>query len=130
MATSVTITPKFTLSFIVLALGITALFILPIVPALLLFLFGLFLIYQTATLRIVFLEDTFAVQRSGRTLVDFPYADWFTWKILWPPVPILLFFKEVKSIHFIPMLFSPKELQENLERFIPLTQPTQRGKAK
>jgi hypothetical protein len=119
MATPVSLTPNFTLSFIVLALGITALFILPLVPAILLVLFGIFLIYQTATLRIVFLETTFAVQRSGKTLVDFPYVDWFTWKILWPPLPILLFFKEVKSIHFIPMLFSPKELRENLERFIP-----------
>ena len=119
MAEPVTLTPNFTLPLVVLGLGILGLLVLPLVPAILLVLFGLFLIYQTATLRIVFLETTFAVQRSGKTLVDFPYVDWFTWKILWPPVPILLFFKEVKSIHFIPMLFSPKELRENLERFIP-----------
>ncbi len=119
MAVPTTLTPNFTLPLVVLTLGLLSLFILPLVPAILLVLFGLFLIYQTVTLRIVFLEKTFAVQRSGKTLVDFPYVDWFTWKILWPTVPILLYFKEVKSIHFIPMLFSPKELRQNLERFVP-----------
>jgi len=37
--------------------------------------------------------------------------EWQNWQIFWPGVPILFYFKEVKSIHFLPILFDPKTLK-------------------
>ena len=76
---------------------------------------GLFLLYQTSTIRLIFTSSTLEVRRNEDLLKTFPYADWQSWKIFWPTVPILFYFKEVNSIHFLPVLFSPEELRTQLE---------------
>lgn len=82
-------------------------------------LFGLFLMIQAATLRLQF-DDTALNIYRGETLIRcFPYAEWQTWRIFWPSVPILFYFKEVKSIHFLPILFDPKMLKSGLEQRFP-----------
>lgn len=82
-------------------------------------LFGLFLMIQAATLRLQ-LGDTALDIYRGETLIRcFPYAEWQTWRIFWPSVPILFYFKEVKSIHFLPILFDPKMLKSGLEQRFP-----------
>ena len=82
-------------------------------------LFGLFLMVQAATLRLQ-LGDTALDIYRGETLIRcFPYAEWQTWRIFWPSVTILFYFKEVKSIHFLPILFDPKMLKSVLEQRFP-----------
>lgn len=83
--------------------------------------FGLFLFWQTATLRLQFTGTALDVYRSQNLIRRFPYQEWQNWRIFWPPVPILFYFKEVKSIHFLPILFDPKMLQTCLEQRCPQT---------
>lgn len=78
-------------------------------------LFGLFLLIQALTIRLQFSETALDVYRSGKLIRRFPYTDWLNWRIFWQPVPILFYFREVKSIHFLPVLFDPKALAACLE---------------
>ena len=82
-------------------------------------LFGLFLMFQAVTIRLQFTETALDIYRSERLIRRFPYADWIAWRIFWLPVPILFYFKEVKSIHFLPILFDPKTLETCLEKYCP-----------
>lgn len=82
-------------------------------------LLGLFLLFQTATIRLKFTDTALDVYRSDQLLRNFPYQDWQNWRIFWPAVPILFYFKEVKSIHFLPILFDPKMLKTCLEQRCP-----------
>ncbi|MEM1309246.1 MAG: DUF3119 family protein [Cyanobacteria bacterium P01_C01_bin.70] len=81
--------------------------------------FGLFLLYQAKTLRLVFTASDLDIYRGDTRIRQFPYAEWKVWDIFWPPVPILFYFREVNSIHFLPILFSPKDLRSQLERHVP-----------
>jgi hypothetical protein len=40
-------------------------------------------------------------------------------EIFWSPVPILFYFREVNSIHFLPMLFQSAALRTQLETRLP-----------
>ncbi|MCU0537994.1 MAG: DUF3119 family protein [Hydrococcus sp. Prado102] len=82
--------------------------------------FGLFLMIQTVTIRLQFTETALDVYRSGKLIRNFPYADWLNWRIFWNPVPILFYFREVKSIHFLPIIFDAKTLKACLEKHYPL----------
>lgn len=82
-------------------------------------LFGLFLLFQALTLRLHFTTDALDIYR-GKTLIrSFPYQDWLHWEIYSPAVPILFYFRETKSIHFLPILFDPQALQSFLEQRFP-----------
>ncbi|AFZ36654.1 hypothetical protein Sta7437_3145 [Stanieria cyanosphaera PCC 7437] len=83
---------------------------------------GLFLLVQTATIRLQFTDTALDVCRSGKLLRRFPYSDWLAWRIFWQPVPILFYFREVKSIHFLPILFDSRMLVSCLEKYCPLKQ--------
>ena len=82
-------------------------------------LLGFFLFIQTITIRLQFTPTALDVCRSGKVLRHFPYADWLNWRIFWQPVPILFYFREVKSIHFLPIIFDPKTLLSCLEKYCP-----------
>ncbi len=82
-------------------------------------LFGLFLLSQAALLRLCFTADALVVQRAGHEIRRFPYGDWQAWRLFWGPVPVLFWFREVRSIHLLPMLFEARGLQEQLERRLP-----------
>jgi hypothetical protein len=84
--------------------------------------FGLFLMLQAATLRLLFTPTDLDIYRGETLIRRFPYREWQNWQIFWSPLPILFYFKEVKSIHFLPILFDPKMLQTCLERYCPLRQ--------
>jgi hypothetical protein len=105
---------------IVLILGSLALITVQAILAGLVSIFGLFLMLQTAIIRLKFTSDTLEVYRSQKLIRSFPYRDWLNWKIFWKPLPILFYFKEVKSIHFLPMLFDAKMLQTCLEERCPI----------
>lgn len=79
-------------------------------------LFGLFLMVQAATLRLIFTVSDLDIYRGETLIRRFPYQDWQDWRIFYPVVPILFYFKEVKSIHFLPILFDAKTLQACLEK--------------
>jgi len=81
--------------------------------------FGLFLMFQAVTIRLEFTETALDVYRSETMIRRFPYQDWINWRIFWPSLPILFYFKEVKSIHFLPVLFDPKMLKTCLEQRCP-----------
>ncbi|MBW4465266.1 MAG: DUF3119 family protein [Pegethrix bostrychoides GSE-TBD4-15B] len=80
---------------------------------------GLFLLVQAATLRLRFSETALDIYRGERCIRQFPYQDWQNWRIFWPSLPILLYFREVNSIHFLPILFNAKTLRICLEQHCP-----------
>ena len=113
---SVTLKPDVRLPLIVVAFGL-ALLPLPLSPwpTVVVVLFGVFLLIQAASLRLEFEERALIVWQNGRELRRFPYDQWLTWRLFAPWLPGLLYFSETQSIHFLPILFSPKQLREQLE---------------
>jgi hypothetical protein len=81
--------------------------------------FGLFLLLQAALIRLQFTETDLVVFRSSKEIRRFPYAEWQEWEIFWSPVPVLFYFREINSIHFLPVLFQPQELRACLEKYCP-----------
>jgi hypothetical protein len=82
--------------------------------------FGLFLTIQTAIIKLKFTTTDLEVYRGSKLIRSFPYQEWETWQIFWQPVPILFYFKEVNSIHFLPIIFDPQVLRTCLEHYYPL----------
>ncbi|QKQ77025.1 DUF3119 family protein [Nostoc sp. TCL240-02] len=82
-------------------------------------LFGLFLMFQALTLRLQFTVTDLDIYRSEKLIRRFPYQEWQNWRIFWNAVPILFYFKEIKSIHFLPILFDPNTLKTCLEQRCP-----------
>ena len=115
-ADSVTLSPDARLPLLVVALGL-ALLPLPLSPwpTAVVVLFGLFLMLQTASLRLEFEERALIVWQNSRELRRFPYDQWMGWRLFAPWLPGLFYFRETQSIHFLPILFSTKELREQLE---------------
>ena len=113
-----TLTPSYKLPIAIVLLSLPLLLV-NIVAGSAIAILGLFLLYQTSTIRLSFTATGLEVLRKDALLKTFPYSIWQTWKIFWPPVPILFYFKEVSSIHFLPVLFSPSELREQLEAHCP-----------
>ena len=114
--TSVTLKPDARLPLLVVVLG-AALLPLPLHPwpTMVVALFGVFLLIQTASLRLEFEDRALIVWQNSRELRRFPYDQWLTWRLFAPWLPGLLYFRETQSIHFLPILFSPKQLREQLE---------------
>ncbi|HAX74591.1 MAG TPA: DUF3119 domain-containing protein [Cyanobacteria bacterium UBA11372] len=104
---------------IVLVLAAIPLLLVQVWVSLAIALFGLFLLFQTATIRLRFTDSALDVYRKDVLIRRFPYQEWQNWRIFWPSVPILFYFKEVKSIHFLPIVFDPKMLQACLEQRCP-----------
>ena len=124
---NVTLKPDVRLPLLVVVLG-AVLLPLPLHPwpTLVVVLFGVFLLIQSASLRLEFEERALIVWQNGRELRRFPYDQWLSWRLFAPWLPGLLYFRETQSIHFLPILFSPKELREQLElRVGALEQPCQ-----
>jgi hypothetical protein len=110
----VELAPDYRLSLAFVLLGV-ALLPLQLWVGLVVGLFGFFLFLQAKILRLKFTETALVVERAGQEIRCFPYQDWQNWRIFWQPVPILFYFKEVKSIHFLPVIFDPQGLSACLE---------------
>lgn len=80
---------------------------------------GIFLAIQTVLIRLQFTDKALNVLRSGTIILSFPYSEWLNWEIFWSPVPILFYFKEVNSIHFLPIIFDSKTLADCLHKYYP-----------
>jgi len=78
-------------------------------------LLGLFLLLQTALLRLQFGEDALLVWRGSTLLRRFPYAEWLGWTLFWGPLPVLFYFREQRSIHLLPVLFDASALRQQLD---------------
>jgi hypothetical protein len=115
---TVELAPSYTLP-LVLIIAALPLLLVQVGVSLVVSLFGLFLLFQTVTIRLQFTETALDIYRSETLIRRFPYQDWQNWQIFWPAVPILFYFKEVKSIHFLPILFDPKLLKTCLEQRCP-----------
>ena len=105
--------PRFWVPLGVVALGL-ACGLLSWIAAAVVVLFGCFLMLQTALLRLRFEAEALVVTRSGDEIRRFPYSDWMGWRVFWPAVPVLFYFREINSIHFLPMLFDANALNEQL----------------
>jgi len=85
--------------------------------------FSIFLYIQTVILQLTFSADALLVTRKswGAPAVEikrFPYKEWQYWQIFWPRFPVLFYFREIHSIHFLPMLFNADQLQSELKQRI------------
>jgi hypothetical protein len=112
--------PNYAIPVVLVLAGVPLIWVQPIAAGVVA-IFGLFLVYQAATIRLVFTETDLEVYRSQQMFRTFPYQEWQDWKVFWFGFPILLYFKEVKSIHFLPVLFDAQMLKTCLEKYIPLT---------
>jgi hypothetical protein len=119
-AASTQLTPSYRLPLVILLIGGGLAFLQPGVGSVIALL-GLFLLYQAGTIRLTFTNTELLVLRGDSILRHFPYQDWQTWAIYWPWLPILFYFREVNSIHFLPILFQPTELTEQLGHHCPET---------
>jgi len=115
---SITLTPSYAIPLFLVGVSIPVILLQRWV-GLGLSLFGLFLLFQTATLRLQFTTTDLDVYRGELLIRRFPYQHWQTWRIFWPSFPILFYFREIKSIHFLPVLFDPKVLRSALEAKLP-----------
>ncbi|MDV3350084.1 DUF3119 family protein [Leptolyngbyaceae cyanobacterium CCMR0082] len=110
-----TLRPDYRLSLSILLMGLC---VAPIqaIGGLVIALLGMFLIVQTTVIRLTFTDTELQVCRGTTILRRFPYADWQAWQVFWSAVPILFYFREVKSIHFLPMVFNAGELVDQLQQ--------------
>lgn len=118
----VILAPRLWVPLAVIALGAGGL-LLNVWLALVVSLFGLFLLIQSQILRLQFTTDALLVWRGTTVLRRFPYGEWITWTLFWGPVPVLLYFREQRSIHFLPVLFDATSLREQLNRHVPVSAP-------
>jgi predicted ABC-type exoprotein transport system permease subunit len=117
-AETIVLSPSYNLPIAIVFLAVP-LFFVQVWVSVAIALFGFFLLVQAATLRLSFTETALDIERGQTLIRRFPYQDWQNWRIFWSPVPILFYFKEVNSIHFLPILFDPKALQACLEARCP-----------
>ena len=97
----------------VVLLGVASL-ALSVWAALVVGLFGLFLLLQSQLLRLQFSAEALLVWRGASLLRSVPYSDWLGWKLFWQPLPVLFYFREQRSIHLLPVLFDATTLREQL----------------
>jgi hypothetical protein len=117
-STTVELKPSYTIPLVLVVAAIPTLIVQPSVGGLM-GLFGLFLMFQAVTLRLLFTPTDLDVYRGEKLIRRFPYREWQNWRIFWNRVPILFYFKEIKSIHFLPILFDPNTLKTCLEERCP-----------
>jgi len=110
--------PSYRIPLVLILAGIPLLLLQPWV-SLVVSLFGLFLMFQTIAIRLRFTTTDLDVYRNDNLIRRFPYAEWLNWRVFWPKFPVLFYFREVKSIHFLPVLFDPKTLTTCLEKYCP-----------
>ena len=83
-------------------------------PTIIISSFGLFLLLQSFTLKLKFTESDLVVIQLGNELRRFPFKKWIAWRIIFPQLPGLLYFREEASPHLLPILFEVNSLREQL----------------
>ena len=118
-ASTVELKPSYNIPIVLIIVSIPLLLIKQFVAGGIIALLGLFLMYQTITLRLQFTATDLDIIRGEDLLRRFPYSEWQNWRIFGNIVPILFYFKETKSIHFLPILFDPNTLKACLQERCP-----------
>lgn len=118
---SVTLEPRFWVPLGVTLLGPACLPLAPLWPGvrwltLALVLFGGFLLLQARLLSLRFSDSELEVWRGSAQIRSFPYSDWLGWKLFWPGLPVLFYFRETRSIHLLPVLFDASTLRQQLQQ--------------
>ncbi len=116
---TVELKPSYNIPVVLIIGSIPLLLIQQLVAGGIIALLGLFLMYQAVTLRLQFTATDLDIIKGDKLLRRFPYTEWQNWRIFWNIIPILFYFKEVKSIHFLPILFNPNVLKACLEERCP-----------
>jgi hypothetical protein len=120
-AEEVELTPSYNLAVILLLIGI-ALTLGKNIFGLVVMLFALFLLIQTTLIKLKFTKTALDIYRQQTKIRSFPYSEWENWKIFFPSIPVLFYFKEVKSIHFLPIIFNSIQLQSCLKKYCSYSQ--------
>lgn len=110
--------PSYKIPIFLVAIAIP-LALLNIIVAIVISIFGLFLMFQTVNIRLQFTPTALDIYYSGKMIRQFPYQEWSNWQIFWQPIPILFYFREVNSIHFLPIIFDAKRLISCLDKYRP-----------
>ena len=118
---NVSLEPRFWVPLGVTLLGPAALVVSPLWSGvrwltLALVLFGGFLLLQARTLRLEFAAMDLVVWRGETEIRRFPYQSWISWTLFWPKLPVLFYFREQRSIHFLPVLFDASTLRQQLQQ--------------
>ena len=82
-----------------------------------------FLLLQAGMLRLRFTDDALLVLRLEQEIRRFPYTEWTGWRLFWQPLPVLFYFREIRSLHLLPVLFDATELRSQLEQRVTPSQP-------
>ena len=116
---SVVLAPSPRLPLLILLLG-PVLLLLPYRPwpTLLNSLVGLALLLQVYSLQLEFDDNALVVWRGQRELRRFPYKDWISWRLFWQGFDCLLYFREQRTPHLIPVLFDAVELRAQLRKHV------------
>ena len=77
--------------------------------------FGLFLLIQSFTLKLKFTQKDLVVLQLGKEIRRFPFDQWLSWKIFFPKLPGILYFREKASPHLLPILFDESSLESQLK---------------
>jgi hypothetical protein len=115
---TVELKPSYNIPIVLVVAGIGLLLVLPWLGGAIA-IFGLFLMLQAVSLRLQFTAMDLDLYRGDQLIRRFPYQEWQNWRIYWNRVPILFYFKEIKSIHFLPIIFDPNTLKTCLEQRCP-----------
>jgi hypothetical protein len=115
---TVELQPSYNIPVVLVIVAIPFLLVVPVLGALMA-LFGLFLMFQAVTLRLQFTPTAMDIYRGEKLIRRFPYQEWQNWRVFWNGFPILFYFKEINSIHFLPILFDPNILKTCLEQRCP-----------
>ena len=91
---------------------------LPLWSGVLTSLFGFFLLIQSFTLRIKFTSDDLIVLQLDKEIRRFPFENWIAWRIFFPQLPGILYFRETASPHLLPILFDRLELEKQLKSHV------------
>ncbi len=76
--------------------------------------FGLFLLIQSFTLKLKFTSKDLIVLQLDKEIRRFPYDQWLAWRIFFPKLPGILYFRETASPHLLPILFDKEMLESQL----------------
>lgn len=117
LESSTTLKPDYRLPLVLICLALPV-GVLSLWVAVAVALFGLFLAIQAATLRLVFTETALDIFRGEQQIRHFPYEAWLHWQIYLPALPVLFYFRETRSIHFLPIIFAPAQLQQCLRAYV------------
>ena len=117
----ITISPAFKLPIILIILSFMLLFLnIGYWPTIVSGSFSFFLLLQTFTLRIKITNEALIVLQLGKEIRNFPFKNWISWKLFFPIIPVVFYFREKSSPHLLPILFNPVQLKNELSKKVEL----------